>query len=69
MEHKDGLIKSQLFVEKCEFLKINNQVVKETLYYEKMSSQSEGIIYLWIFILIISVHQINEIVNNLQAGN
>lgn len=43
MEHKDGLIKSQLFVEKCEFLKINNQVVKETLYYEKMSSQSEDI--------------------------
>lgn len=43
MVHKDGLIKSQLFVEKCGFLQINNKMVKETVYYEKMSPQSEDI--------------------------
>lgn len=41
MEHKNGLIKSPSFVEKYAFLKMNNQMVKETLYYEKMFPQSE----------------------------
>lgn len=43
MEHKYRLIKSLSFVENCAFLKINNQMVKETLNYENISPHSEDI--------------------------
>lgn len=81
MEHKDGFAKfkaSVIFVENCGFYKIVSQFVLngqgtlvQCTYVSSIRKclQVSGIMDLWIFILVTCAHQVNGIINNLQAGN